>query len=253
MEYCGVELTEEGLQHHGIKGMHWGIRRYQNPDGTLTDKGKKHYGKKILKAVKNKNDHFDVRQKIRSNNKYIKYVSEQDDVKRAYEREEKATGDWVDRYEKVMGKLIDDTVTFDKHNKKTSINMNSPLVKASLSKDPKQRKIDYDFIKREMVPPRDDDWRSVGSKYIRKNINKYPDITKHDKQHKKAETNYNKTVEKYTKDLLSNIGDKKISEINKSYTSSKTESIKDIVNGAIRMDLIEGGTPRQVRYIRGYH
>jgi len=30
------------LSHHGIKGMKWGIRRYQNYDGTLTNKGKKH-------------------------------------------------------------------------------------------------------------------------------------------------------------------------------------------------------------------
>lgn len=29
------------LEHFGIKGMKWGIRRYQNPDGTLTDAGKK--------------------------------------------------------------------------------------------------------------------------------------------------------------------------------------------------------------------
>lgn len=28
------------LFHHGIKGMHWGIRRYQNPDGSLTVAGK---------------------------------------------------------------------------------------------------------------------------------------------------------------------------------------------------------------------
>lgn len=28
------------LQHHGIKGMKWGIRRYQNKDGTLTAAGK---------------------------------------------------------------------------------------------------------------------------------------------------------------------------------------------------------------------
>ena len=33
------------LQHHGIQGMKWGIRRYQNPDGSLTEEGKKHYGK----------------------------------------------------------------------------------------------------------------------------------------------------------------------------------------------------------------
>lgn len=29
------------LYHHGIKGMRWGVRRYQNADGTLTEAGKK--------------------------------------------------------------------------------------------------------------------------------------------------------------------------------------------------------------------
>lgn len=29
------------LYHHGIKGMHWGVRRYQNLDGTLTNAGKR--------------------------------------------------------------------------------------------------------------------------------------------------------------------------------------------------------------------
>jgi len=28
------------LMHHGIKGQKWGVRRYQNPDGTLTEEGK---------------------------------------------------------------------------------------------------------------------------------------------------------------------------------------------------------------------
>lgn len=32
---------ENELYHYGVKGMHWGVRRYQNPDGTLTPEGKK--------------------------------------------------------------------------------------------------------------------------------------------------------------------------------------------------------------------
>lgn len=37
------EIFGNYLEHHGVKGMKWGQRRYQNPDGTLTDLGKKHY------------------------------------------------------------------------------------------------------------------------------------------------------------------------------------------------------------------
>lgn len=34
----------EYLAHYGIKGQKWGVRRYQNSDGTLTAAGKKRYG-----------------------------------------------------------------------------------------------------------------------------------------------------------------------------------------------------------------
>ena len=35
------------LAHHGIKGQKWGVRRYQNADGTLTEAGKKRYSYSI--------------------------------------------------------------------------------------------------------------------------------------------------------------------------------------------------------------
>lgn len=36
-------MEQNELYHHGVKGMKWGVRRYQNADGSLTSAGRKHY------------------------------------------------------------------------------------------------------------------------------------------------------------------------------------------------------------------
>lgn len=38
------------IEHHGIKNQKWGVRRYQNPDGSLTELGKRHYAIKSLRS-----------------------------------------------------------------------------------------------------------------------------------------------------------------------------------------------------------
>lgn len=45
-------LPESELTHHGIKGQKWGVRRYQNPDGTLTALGEKKLNHKKYNAIR---------------------------------------------------------------------------------------------------------------------------------------------------------------------------------------------------------
>lgn len=37
-------MTKDYILHHGILGQKWGIRRYQNEDGTLTEEGRMRLG-----------------------------------------------------------------------------------------------------------------------------------------------------------------------------------------------------------------
>ena len=86
-----MEGEEDELSHYGILGMHWGIRRYQNPDGTLTDAGKRRLAKKQAKDEKVKAKAAKKREKyiLNPDSKYIRKHLERfdiEEIKSAYER-----------------------------------------------------------------------------------------------------------------------------------------------------------------------
>jgi len=42
--------NQQYLMHHGVKGQRWGVRRYQNEDGSLTEAGKRKAEKAEIKS-----------------------------------------------------------------------------------------------------------------------------------------------------------------------------------------------------------
>lgn len=72
--YVGSLFSEAYLEHHGILGMKWGVRRFQREDGSLTSAGRK-------RKVSNENKREETRKAVRDySKKYNKASKASDDA-----------------------------------------------------------------------------------------------------------------------------------------------------------------------------
>ena len=76
-------MNNAELYHHGVKRQRWGIRRYQNKDGSLTPYGKKRYAKELAKLEAEK-------KRVRQYEQTAKKMSKLDDMRKDLDERKKA-------------------------------------------------------------------------------------------------------------------------------------------------------------------
>lgn len=98
-------MSKYELKHFGIKGQKWGVRRYQNADGTLTNAGKKRYFKPAHEDYKKAHSRKSVRQmsnqELKERNNRLNMEAQYYDLKRRTNAGERA----VQKYIKVAGTI----------------------------------------------------------------------------------------------------------------------------------------------------
>ena len=111
------------LYHHGIKGQRWGLRRYQNKDGSLTNAGRARYAKianaSLAKQQRLQGDRLNNWNKSGRDPKYSNMSKKEEKLYNKYK-------DSVDKLDK------DRQIRETNQNKKEPVKINPPKVQTQL-------------------------------------------------------------------------------------------------------------------------
>lgn len=99
------------LQHYGILGMKWGIRRYQNEDGSLTSAGKARLEKKDEIWAKKKSDKITEKAQNKSAKELNRYANELLQNPNALTSRGKMSAATVNAYNQKMAELMTQKVS----------------------------------------------------------------------------------------------------------------------------------------------
>ena len=98
--------SQNELKHYGIPGMEWGVRRYQNKDGSLTAAGRKRLEKKDQKWAKKNSDKITKQTKRSVQRELDAYGNELLKLPGARNSNGKLSAQTVNAYNRKMAELM---------------------------------------------------------------------------------------------------------------------------------------------------
>lgn len=217
------------LQHHGIKGQKWGVRRYQNPDGSLTNDGKKRYysslKSRIDNGLKNNKSYLNDEQLTKDIQSDAKRVLSTDKINKILQLKQTATdkskstkefedsNEYKEMLKDAHEKTLKDIKSYNPKEYERLIDLHSK------GKDIYWESRDYEHVF--------DGWTDELSNHYRKKFD-MTDDGKASKLADKAWDDYFSYTKELSKELLGQYGDEKISNSWLSYSYVVADALRNL-------------------------
>lgn len=194
-------ISEDYLMHHGVKGMKWGVRRYQNADGSLTSAGQRRLYKKVKRAKSDNKRRELIRQHLNS-----EYANDRNKALQDFRNQVKKTADYDVKMDIEVDKLADKMAKpiYEKELKKWKESIGEPSEK---DKDKLYEAIKYD---------------NVYQKAEKQIKDKNPQYRNNEKQQDALWKEYTKKNKKVVDSIVGKYGEKKVTDSD-IWTGSRNE------------------------------